>query len=90
MLFNTALGDTEVGQQLVAHQVRGLAVGAADTQVDVGLTEKDGIELGVGIGNVHQGDIAGLGNVVQVGRALGSLFASTATGQHAGGTRNPH
>ena len=52
-------------QQVLAHQVRQLAFHAAKAQVDVGLAEINGLELGVAVGHVQERHAAKARDVVQ-------------------------
>jgi len=54
-------------QQMLADQMRHLAEGSADAKVDVGLAEPHRQQLGVTVGEVHEGDIAVARNIVEVG-----------------------
>jgi hypothetical protein len=77
-------GDAEVLEEGVSDDVRGLAQRGTQANVDVGLPEVDGVELGVGVGDVQQGQVAELGHLVQVRRLLGG--GKDRRGQHASGT----
>jgi hypothetical protein len=54
-------------QELVADQVRNLAIRGADTEVDVGFTEPDRQQLGVTVGEMQERDVAARRHVVEVG-----------------------
>jgi hypothetical protein len=46
--------DAVVFQEVLADQVRHLALGSADTEIDIRLAEPDRLELRMGVGDVHQ------------------------------------
>jgi hypothetical protein len=92
------LGEVEVGegvglgaagfdavllQQVLTDQMRHLAEGAADAQVDVGLAEPHRQQLGVAVGEVHERDVAMARHVVEIGgRVAGQC--RLAVQRHAG------
>ena len=78
-------------QQLLAHQVRQPALHVAHPQVHAGLAEVNGLELRVTVGDVQEGHIAELGDVVQplggglragVGKAAEAHAGRAGSGQH--------
>ena len=52
-------------QQMITHEMGGLAKLAVKTQVDAGLAEIDGLELSMTVGEMHQVHIAKFGQVIQ-------------------------
>jgi len=59
--------DAEVPEQMLADQVRHAARGLADAEVDAGLAEIDGQQLGVAVGHVHERHVAEGREVVEAG-----------------------
>ncbi len=50
-------GNPEVLEQVRTHQVRGLPQGGTHTQIDARLPKINGVELGVGVGDVQQAHV---------------------------------
>jgi len=72
-------------QQVLAHQVRQLALHVGHAEVHAGLAEVDGLELRVAVGDVQEGHVAEFGDVVQAfGGRLGAGVGKVAQA-HAGG-----
>jgi hypothetical protein len=64
--------DPEMPEQGLTHDVRRAAARPAEADVDVRLSEVQGQQLSVAVGEVEQGDAAGRpGEVVQRIRAIG-------------------
>ncbi len=58
MRFARARRDVEALQEMLADQMRRLAFGRSDAQVDAGLAKVDGKELRVRVGDVQQAHVA--------------------------------
>ena len=57
--------DPEMLEQRPAHEVRWLAPGVVDPEVDVGLAEMGRQQLRMAVGEVEQGDVAGGRQIVE-------------------------
>ena len=88
MLLDAAASNTEVLQQLVADQVRRLAIGSADAQIDVGLAEIDRIQLRMAIGKMQDARITECRHIVEF-RIIAARRESGAR-EYAGGTGQTH
>ena len=60
--------DAEMLQQLVADDMRWLIEGAANSNIDIGFAEVNGIKLGMAVGKMHKADIAKFFLLVNIGR----------------------
>ncbi len=86
--LDAAGGDAEVLEEAFAHDMRGLTERLAQADVHVGLAEIDGVELGVGVGDVQQGHVAELGHLIEVRGLAGG--GKDRRGQHTGSAGEAH
>jgi hypothetical protein len=71
-------------EEMLADQVGHLADGVADAQVDVGLAEIDGLQLGMAVGHVHERHVAEGGQVVIVGGRVAGQGLAAIQGEAGG------
>ena len=88
MGFDAVGSNIVVFQEILADDMGRLALCCADTQIDAGFAEIDGIQLCMAVCHVHEADIAEFGHFVQIRRFF--CCRKCRCGEHASGAGKAH